>query len=135
MRKSLNAPGSKPRHDGTERVCEVSGFISKKPRVLLGFCVGGGGSTLTVVYLMLLKSLGSVSYRHRVLALKLLNPFRTAVPFWGQSTWSLTGLSPKWDCGSKGVNIDPLQQYVVSSSKVCANCFLWRCLGVNKTEK
>ena len=28
--------------------------------------------------------------------------FRTAVPFWGQSTWSLTGLSPKWDCGSKG---------------------------------
>ena len=23
-----------------------------------------------------------------------LNPFRTAVPFWGQTTWNLTGLSP-----------------------------------------
>ena len=32
-----------------------------------------------------------------------VNPFRTAVPFWGQSTWSLTGLSPKRGCGSKGV--------------------------------
>ena len=33
-----------------------------------------------------------------------LNPFRTAVPFWGQSTWNLTGLSPQRDCGSKRVN-------------------------------
>ena len=32
-----------------------------------------------------------------------LNPFRTAVPFWGQTTSSLTGLSPKRDCGSKRV--------------------------------
>ena len=30
-----------------------------------------------------------------------INPFRTAVPFWGQSTWNLTGLSPQRDCGSK----------------------------------
>ena len=29
-----------------------------------------------------------------------LNPFRTAVPFWGQTTRSLTGLSPERDCGS-----------------------------------
>ena len=33
------------------------------------------------------------------------NPFRTtAVPFWGQTTWNLTGLSPKRDGGSKRVN-------------------------------
>ena len=30
-----------------------------------------------------------------------LNPFRTAVPFWGQSTQSSSSLSPKRDCGSK----------------------------------
>ena len=33
----------------------------------------------------------------------MLNPFRTAVPFWGQTTWNLNGLSPKPDCGSKRV--------------------------------
>ena len=31
-------------------------------------------------------------------------PFRTAVPFWGQTTWNLSGLSPKRDCSSKWVN-------------------------------
>ena len=29
--------------------------------------------------------------------------FRTAVPLWGQITYNLSGLSPKRDCGSKGV--------------------------------
>ena len=29
-----------------------------------------------------------------------LNPFRTAVPFWGQLTYNLSELSPKRDCGS-----------------------------------
>ena len=33
-----------------------------------------------------------------------LNPFRTAVPFWGKILENLSGLSPKRDCGSKGVN-------------------------------
>ena len=32
-----------------------------------------------------------------------LNPFRTAVPFWGQTASNLSGLSPKRDCGSKRV--------------------------------
>ena len=34
------------------------------------------------------------------------NPFRTAVPYhmWGQTTQILSSLSPKRDCGSKGVN-------------------------------
>ena len=36
--------------------------------------------------------------------LDAINPFRTAVPFWGQTTWTLNGLSPKRDCGSKRVN-------------------------------
>ena len=31
----------------------------------------------------------------------LVNPFRTAAPFWGQTTRNLAGLSPKRDCGSK----------------------------------
>ena len=25
-------------------------------------------------------------------------PFSTAVPFWGQTTYNLSGLPPKWDC-------------------------------------
>ena len=33
------------------------------------------------------------------------NPFRTAVPFWGQTTQTSSSLSPKPDCGSKGVNV------------------------------
>ena len=33
-----------------------------------------------------------------------LTPFRTAVPFWGQTTQILSSLSPKRDCGSKGDN-------------------------------
>ena len=32
-----------------------------------------------------------------------LNPFWTAVPFWGQITYNLSELSPKRDCSSKGV--------------------------------
>ena len=33
-----------------------------------------------------------------------LNPFRTAVPFWGQTSQILCSLSPKRDCGNKGAN-------------------------------
>ena len=33
-----------------------------------------------------------------------VNPFRTAVPFWGQTTQSSSSLSPKRDCGPKRVN-------------------------------
>ena len=32
-----------------------------------------------------------------------LNPFRTAVPFWGQTTQISSSLSPKRDCGFEGV--------------------------------
>ena len=31
------------------------------------------------------------------------NPFRTAVPFWGQSSQISSSFVPKRDCGSKGV--------------------------------
>ena len=33
----------------------------------------------------------------------LLNPFRTTVPLWGQTTQISSSLPPKRDCGSKGV--------------------------------
>ena len=39
-----------------------------------------------------------------------VNPFRTPVPFWGQTTWSLNGLSPKRDCGISGMSIDGKSQ-------------------------
>ena len=31
-----------------------------------------------------------------------VHPFRTAVPFWGQTSQSSSSLSPRQDCGSKG---------------------------------
>ena len=34
-----------------------------------------------------------------------VNPCRAAVPFWGQTTQILSGLSPKRDCGIKRVNV------------------------------
>ena len=33
-----------------------------------------------------------------------IHPFRTSVPFWGQTSRISNSLSPKRDCGSKGVN-------------------------------
>ena len=41
-----------------------------------------------------------------------VNPFRTAVPLWGQTTQISSSLSPKRDCGSKRVN----RQQVPSST-------------------
>ena len=38
-----------------------------------------------------------------------LNPFRTAVPFWGQTSQISSSLSLKRDCGSKGVNTTKVQ--------------------------
>ena len=32
--------------------------------------------------------------------------FRAAVSFWEQTTWNLSGLPPKRDCSSKGVDLD-----------------------------
>ena len=37
------------------------------------------------------------------LLLRGTNPFRTAVPFWGQTTQISTSLPPKRDCGPKRV--------------------------------
>ena len=41
-----------------------------------------------------------------------LNPFRTAVPFRGQTACSLSGFSPKRECGSKRVNLNPFRTAV-----------------------
>ena len=40
---------------------------------------------------------------HTIAGLQFFNPFRIAVPFWGQTTQISSSLSPKRDCGSKGV--------------------------------
>ena len=37
-------------------------------------------------------------------------PFRTAVPFWGQTSLISSSLSPKRDCGSEGVKDRALSQ-------------------------
>ena len=39
-----------------------------------------------------------------------LNPLRTAVPFWGQTSQVPSSMSPKRDCGTKSVEIDPSKQ-------------------------
>ena len=48
----------------------------------------------------------------------LLNPFRTAVPFWGQTNQISSSLSPKRDCGCKGVmNVQSLPAVLVRKVK------------------
>ena len=44
-----------------------------------------------------------------------IDPFRTAVAFWGQITWNLSNLSPKRDCGSK---IIPGRRYTLCRHKL-----------------
>ena len=41
-----------------------------------------------------------------------INPFRTAVPFWGHTTAFSSSLSPKRDCGSKGVKVVTIHRRV-----------------------
>ena len=57
-------------------------------------------------------------------AILFLNPFRTAVPFWGQITSKLSELSPKRDCGSKGVRDGvPRPQIVGMSTLISKKTF------------
>ena len=46
---------------------------------------------------------GEAWCRCRVQLVVWVNPFRTAVPCWGQTSEISSSLSPKRDCGSKGV--------------------------------
>ena len=46
-----------------------------------------------------------------------INDFRSAVPFWGQTSQISSSLFPKRDCGSKGVKV--VQSTRVSRSKAC----------------
>ena len=51
----------------------------------------------------------------------IITPSRTALPFWRQNTYNLTGLSPKQDCSSnspKRVVVGAPQDYVVKKSYV-----------------
>ena len=60
----------------------------------------------------------------------LVNPFRTAVPFWGQNTWNLSGLYPQNGTAVlKGLRYRLLntrlleQGYPIAQPTVCANDF------------
>ena len=46
-------------------------------------------------------SKGSILHVYSTVAAVYLDPFRTAVPLWRQTTRNLNGLSPKRDCGAK----------------------------------
>ena len=53
-----------------------------------------------------------------------INPFRTAVPFWGQSIQISSSFVPKRDCGSKGVscnNPNRQQSCPTDSSPACSS--------------
>ena len=51
---------------------------------------------------------------------RLLNPIRTAVPFWGQTTLIPSDLSPKRDRGPKRVNCSPVLGTNQSNSTNCS---------------
>ena len=80
----------------------------------------------------------------RVAYVSIINPFSTTVPFWGQFTYNLSGLSPKQDCSPKRVNtyLVRIQQWcccTLSGSEVDASPFtpitscLWPSLPVSPT--
>ena len=45
--------------------------------------------------------LSNLGHTHLMATERLLNPFRTAVPFWGQTSQKLSDLSPNRDCSTK----------------------------------
>ena len=57
-----------------------------------------------IVVLIVLTDTRYLDTRYPVPA-QCFNPFRTPVPFWGQTTWNLSELPPKRDCGSKRVKV------------------------------
>ena len=53
-----------------------------------------------------------------VCSVEEVNPFRTAVPFWGQTSQISSIFVPKRDCGSKGVNPPQVNISVKSGTAV-----------------
>ena len=47
-------------------------------------------------------------YVHVLIVVLLLNPFSTAVLFWGHTSPIPSGLSPKRDCGPNRVELDTI---------------------------
>ena len=68
-----------------------------------------------------------------------LTPFRSAVPFWGQTTWNLTGLSPKRDCDPKRVKVrnttHTLWSPVILQQYSCTMSYLLLFIKTNKKIK
>ena len=58
-----------------------------------------------------------------------LNPFRTAIPFWGQTTWNLSALSPTRDCRS--IRVLNVERFFFEGSRpgLPENASLVRCLA------
>ena len=52
-----------------------------------------------------------------------VNPFRTAVPLWGQTIQFSSSLSPKWDCSPKGVNTAVLKTCATICLPATNYCF------------
>ena len=65
---------------------------------------GQGALSASAVFSISLRSPTTTLFSLRKGTRNDVNPFRTAVPFWGQTTQCLSSLSPKRDCGSKWVN-------------------------------
>ena len=49
-----------------------------------------------------------------------IDPFRTAVPFWGQTSQMSSSLSPKQDCGPKGVKVPSPTVVIYCAGSICA---------------
>ena len=56
---------------------------------------------------------------------QIVNPSRTSVPFWGQTTQISSSLSPKRDCGSKGLQ----QEFYYGDSVTPVSLLCLRSLG------
>ena len=71
-------------------------YAPRKPERLPGIRIPRTRSTKYTIY----NNINENSHYHQ----RAINPFRTAVPFLGQTSQIMSNLSPKRDCGSKGVN-------------------------------
>ena len=62
-------------------------------------------STADLYILLFVPVIVRIHRRAPVAPVVYLSPFRSAVPFWGQSIQLLSSLSPKRDCGTERVSV------------------------------
>ena len=61
----------------------------------------------------------SIRYLSGYIPSSALNPFRTAVPLWGQTSQFSSTLSPKRDCGSKRTVVFVLELRIFLAAVIC----------------